>query len=134
MPMDRARYPADWEAISQRIRERADNRCEWCGAPNKHWIVRSPVEPRVYRVVTEGEERWPGRWVFVVLTVHHIGIDREDGTPGDPHDKHDCRDANLTALCQRCHLLADLPLHMANAAATRRRKRVEAGQREMVFP
>jgi 5-methylcytosine-specific restriction endonuclease McrA len=33
MPMDRTRYPKDWRAISLRIRERADWRCEWCGVP-----------------------------------------------------------------------------------------------------
>lgn len=34
-PENRARYPKDWPAISRRIRfERAQNRCEWCGAEN----------------------------------------------------------------------------------------------------
>ena len=37
-PELRALYPADWPAISRRIRfERAGNRCEWCGAAN-HWF------------------------------------------------------------------------------------------------
>lgn len=108
--MDRARYPTDWDAISRRVRERASWCCEWCGIANG--------------ATTE-------RGTRVVLTVHHIGIEREDGSPGDRHDKHDVRDANLVALCNRCHLLADLDIHMANAAATRRRKRVAAGQLEL---
>lgn len=33
-PERRGLYPADWLAISARIRERAGNRCEWCGARN----------------------------------------------------------------------------------------------------
>ena len=34
-PELRDRYPPDWPAISRRTRfERAENRCEWCGAEN----------------------------------------------------------------------------------------------------
>lgn len=33
-PENRARYPADWRAISLAIRRRAGNCCEWCGAQN----------------------------------------------------------------------------------------------------
>ncbi len=33
-PEMRALYPRDWPAISRRIRERAGNRCEECGAEN----------------------------------------------------------------------------------------------------
>ena len=116
MPMDRSRYPKDWEAISRRVRfERAGGKCEQCGAVN-------------------GEPH-PLTGSRVVLTVHHIGAPHPDGTPGDPHDKMDVRDENLIALCQRCHLLADLPIHMANAKATRQRKRDEqiaaSGQQRM---
>lgn len=64
------------------------------------------------------------RWVVIVLTVAHLGAPRDDGSPGDAHDKHDVRDANLAALCQKCHLGHDLPEHMKNAAATRRRKQL----------
>lgn len=32
--MQRELYPADWEAISKRIRARAGGRCEWCNAEN----------------------------------------------------------------------------------------------------
>jgi len=33
--MRRSDYPENWEEISERIRfERANNRCEWCGAEN----------------------------------------------------------------------------------------------------
>lgn len=42
---NRARYPADWKAISKAIRARADNRCEECGATNgePHPITASRV-------------------------------------------------------------------------------------------
>ena len=31
---NKSRYPKDWKAISARIRQRAGNRCEECGAEN----------------------------------------------------------------------------------------------------
>ena len=35
MPIDKSKYPPDWPAISSRIRfDRAQNRCEQCGAEN----------------------------------------------------------------------------------------------------
>lgn len=32
MPMDKSRYPENWDEISQYVRfERAKGKCEWCG-------------------------------------------------------------------------------------------------------
>jgi len=116
MPMDRSKYPPDWDDISRRIRfERAGNVCEWCGALN-------------------GQPH-PETGSKVMLTVHHIGIEKPDGTPGDRDDKMDCREENLAALCQRCHLAADFDMHQAKAARTRTVKKHEAaiaaGQRSL---
>jgi hypothetical protein len=117
MPFKRERYPANWKAISERIRfERAGNKCEWCGAENyqPHPITGSKV----------------------VLTVAHLGTPHADGTPGDKHDKQDVRDENLAALCQRCHLLYDIDEHIANAKVTRATKKraalSDAGQGELL--
>lgn len=145
MPFKRENYPADWNAISKRIRvDRAGGKCEQCGAPNGKEIVRSTVDASRYMVfdmvnavyTTPGgdwirmseipEEYDTEKYTLVVLTVHHKGVDYPDGTPGNMHDKMDCRGENLIALCQRCHLLADLPSHIANAKATRQRKKREA--------
>lgn len=104
--MERWRYPPDWEEISKRIRQRANGACEWCGAK-----AGEPIHGRA------GSK--------VILTVHHMGVPKPDGTPGDPHDKMDCREENLVALCQGCHLRADLPIHMVHARATRIRRRLE---------
>ncbi len=57
---------------------------------------------------------------IVVLTTAHVN-----------HDTTDNSDANLAALCQRCHLRHDAQYHASNAARTRRAKRVSAGQMEI---
>lgn len=126
---NRARYPKDWPAISQRIRVRAGHRCEFCGVPDKELGGRSPVGvwhkanptgtdglrltwPR------EGTEAWCSgydirqlRIVRIVLTVAHMD-----------HQPENCEDGNLKALCQRCHNRYDAPHRRKNAAATRRGK------------
>lgn len=111
MPVDWSRYPPHWKAISFAIRNREGWRCKWCGAANgqPHPVTGSRV----------------------VLTVAHLGTPHADGRPGDKHDKMDVRPENLAALCQRCHLNYDRDEHTANAAATRRRRKVEAGQQEL---
>lgn len=116
MPMRRDAYPADWEKISRKVREKAGWRCEACGVKNAAWIARQRDDRRIYRYCEPdfaGDQQWRPA-VRVVLSVHHIGIPHPDGTPGDPHDKMDVRDDNLVALCQRCHFLADIKLHVSN--------------------
>lgn len=140
MPIDYDRYPDNWLEISRAIREgRAGNKCEECGAPNGVAIARpyGAEDKWVPAHEAVGFEQYYRTPITVVLTVHHIGIDHEDGTPGNPDDKMDCRDDNLIALCNRCHLLADLDIHIANARKTRLHKKKEAariaGQLEFSF-
>jgi hypothetical protein len=130
--MNRSLYPDDWEAISLRIRnERAQGKCELCAAPNGLYIFRKLSDPGQWCLATNDEELyWRGEdynlnMVKVILTVHHIGVAKPDGTPGSPHDKMDCRDENLIALCQRCHLLADLPYHIEKRRLTMKKRRHE---------
>jgi len=33
-PENKDRYPKNWNAIRQKILQRANNKCEWCGAKN----------------------------------------------------------------------------------------------------
>lgn len=143
-PMKMKDYPKNWRAISYRIRfERAQGKCEQCGAPHDHTIVRSFKDPALYLVKIG--DRWhdtlngitfdsleavPSEFKFTdpircLLTVHHIGVPKEDGSPGDPRDKMDCRDENLIALCQLCHLRADAPLHAESRARYMARKKAQ---------
>lgn len=131
MGMNRDRYPRDWDEISKRIRyERAGGCCEWCSAPDRAYIRRRKSNPAEWRICTQdfaGDGQWY-RATRVILTVHHIGVPYPDGRPGNPHDKMDCREENLVALCNRCHLLADLSIRVAAAKRTRLRKKIEAAQ------
>jgi hypothetical protein len=126
--MNYSRYPADWKAISLRIRERDGQCCKWCGVPNGAIIRRlEDGESYVYygqhaELGSDFRATHPqGRqMVRIVLTVAHLN-----------HDTTDNRDENLAALCNRCHLRHDAQHHAKNAAATRRQRKIEAGQQEL---
>ncbi len=117
MPIKLERYPPNWKQISLAIRERAGNKCEWpgCEAVNHTLIYRDP----------NNREAWeycgPGKAIKVILTVAHL-----DHTP------QNCDPANLRAWCQYHHLKYDLAHHQANAAKTRRAKKIKAGQLELI--
>lgn len=84
-PCEKARYPKDWPAIRARIRERAGDKCEWCGAPNHELITRTPQGWFRHGSIEE-------KWVYIVCTTAHLN-----------HIPEDCRDENLAFLCQKCH-------------------------------
>src|SRR5688500_11152041 len=117
MPMDRTKYPADWERVSRLVRfERAGGRCEadLCDAPHGETILRSPAMPELWRREGDGEPvNHPEYYrVRVILTTTHLC----DCAPlcGNPD--------HLKALCQLHHLRLDAPQHARNAAATRARR------------
>jgi len=99
-PENRARYPADWKEISDRIRfERADGRCECTGQCGLEHSSRCRA--------VHGREH-PRTGSIVVLTTMHL-----DHTP------ENCDDENLMAGCQQCHNLYDAPMRRAGRAARR---------------
>lgn len=111
MPMDRSRYPDDWESIALDVKNAANWECQHCGRP-----CIQPGEEWGYFACEASSMGWgddldrPGRFV---LTVAHL-----DQDPGhnDP--------SNLRALCAPCHLRHDAPYREANSMA----KRERAGQ------
>jgi len=126
-PENRALYPVDWPAISQAIRQRAGRHCERCGIPDR--ALGGRKNGIWYRASPTGETTlgldWPrpGDWAWchrvglheylrivrIVLTVAHLD-----------HDPTNCDEANLQALCQRCHLNYDARHHHETALRTRR--------------
>ena len=81
MPMERWRYPKDWDEIAFRVKEEAGWRCEEC-----RMACRKPGEP------FDTHRR--------TLTVAHL-----DHTP------ENCERSNLRALCSACHLRYDAAQH-----------------------
>lgn len=134
MPMNRKLYPKNWKAISLAVRERAGWCCQWCGVKQgavgaRDYCDRWWDEDDIHGMQSDHGEALFGEFpkmTKIILTVHHIGIAKPDGRPGSTHDKMDCRDANLVALCQRCHLLADRPYHIKTRLRTLSRKKGEA--------
>jgi hypothetical protein len=77
MPMDRALYPADWDALALGVKGHFGWVCQKCRQP-----MRRPGEP------LDTHRR--------TLTIAHLD-----------HDRHNHTDARLTALCAPCHLRYD---------------------------
>ena len=102
-PENRARYPKDWKAIVERVRERSGDRCEG--------------SPRWPDCRAENGQPHPETGSKVVLTTAHL-----DHTP------ENCELENLRHWCQRCHLVYDIPHHAKSRAA---RKRAQADTKEL---
>jgi len=112
MPMNRALYPENWEAIALEIKEAANWTCQNCGRPCRRlgvswddfadWIFNkspawwSELEEEVY-------DNQTGEWGYVpkvqrfTLAVAHLN-----------HHPEDSRPENLKALCTPCHCRYDL--------------------------
>lgn len=114
---ERARYPADWPAIRDRIRARAGDCCEGCGIPN-HAVVsgdrRTMITGPLADTLSMSDLKDSG-WIRIICTVAHL-----DHTP------ENCADDNLRFWCQRCHNRYDAP----HRAAGRRRRAFEASGQE----
>lgn len=111
-PENRGRYPADWPAITKRIKvDRAQGRCECageCGRPAWHLEADQRCGNR------HGQPAL-GTGSVVVLTTAHLN-----------HQPEDCSDSNLKAMCQGCHLHYDRDHHAQTRAATRAAAEVTA--------
>ena len=112
MPMNPNDYPPDWPLIRARILDRAGDRCECEGECGRVHVGRCG------RRYGDRLEK-PGR--FVVLTTAHLwrGACSAHHAAGVKCGELE----HLKAMCQACHLAYDLPHHVANAKATRLRRR-----------
>jgi len=93
MPIDRTRYPDNWDEIARQVKDAADWTCQTCGK-----LCRRPGEP------FDTHQR--------TLTVHHDDGHPENGAP-----------ENMIAVCAPCHLQLDAQRHADHARITRRRAR-----------
>jgi hypothetical protein len=99
-PENRDRYPVDWPAISQAIKDRAGWRCECKGECGRGTHPRRCPNRHGRPAYATGST--------VVLTTAHL-----DHTP------ENCDPGNLRAMCQGCHLHYDLDHHAETRARTR---------------
>jgi hypothetical protein len=107
-------YPPAWKEVSLTIRvDRAGGQCECAGECGLHRTHPGP------RRCIEMNGR-PAVWAkgTVVLTVAHLCTCKP--LCADP--------AHLKAMCQRCHLRVDVPLHTRHMAESRRKAREALGQ------
>ena len=127
MPMDRSKYPENWEIISWNVRESQGWKCKFCGVRGGDIGYRDStgIFHRLYNItdtddtlMRDAEEYggvsipYDARKIKIVLTVAHLN-----------HDTEDNREENLVALCQKCHLRYDSEIHRKNRTVTRRRKK-----------
>lgn len=129
MPIDYNNYHPRWTLIRRLILKRANHECEKCYVKNHHIIERMPgtaffkyIEHDTRREI---EMRLAVGWkmtpllkdmklTYVVLTIAHLN-----------HDKMMNKFWNLSALCQRCHLLHDMEFHQAKRKETLEKRKLQ---------
>jgi 5-methylcytosine-specific restriction endonuclease McrA len=80
MPIDRERYPKNWNSIATSVKEAVGWRCQHC----QRLCLRSGEKP---------PELTRSEWTKATLSVHHANFTPESNQP-----------ENLIALCTPCHL------------------------------
>ena len=118
-------YPPNWRELSRQVRfVRAGGVCQGCGRPHGARLRCLPdgrwfdAAGHTWRDRRGRATRWPdllevarGRTTRVVLAAAHL-----DGNPANN------RLRNLRSLCQRCHVLHDVPHHTRQRWITYRRR------------
>lgn len=121
MPINYKEYPKDWKEIRNRILNRANHNCEFCGIPNYALIHRTGKGKNDWVYWPEGMESevWTLdglKCTKVILTIAHLDHDKTN---------HNVSDDRLAALCQKCHLQYDMARHVENR---KRNKAAKSGQ------
>ena len=123
-PENLRRYPGgspnsrEWKALRASILERAGNRCEQCGVPNRdighrsasrngEWVSHN--DPKNAKIAKQLRHLA----IKIILTIAHLDHTPENNDP-----------ANLKALCQLCHNRYDA----AHRAAGRKARKKGAGR------
>ena len=86
---NKTRYPKDWAAISRRIRRRAGDACEWCGAVNGE--PNPATGSRVVLTVAHLDhtpEHCSDDNLVALCQACHLGYDRERHEANRQLNKH----------------------------------------------
>jgi hypothetical protein len=129
-------YSPEWQAIRERVRARAGNKCEECGVEN-HALGGRLRDGTFLKARPTGDNglhlTWPalGSWdwcggdepvmlriIRIVCTVAHLDSRLVDHS-----------DDNLRFWCQRCHNRHDMKSRQENATITRHEK---VGQLDLI--
>ena len=132
MPINRALYDPNWEAISNRIRfDRAGGRCESCGVAhgavgardaNGQWRNQAEIEALAPAALGELYPDLESRQLITIYlqTSHH---DRDPSNNGE---------FNLAAYCQACHLAHDRYDNWQRRRRNQQQRQARAGQLELI--
>jgi len=103
-------YKTDqWFEAREKIKARAEDRCERCSAKNGSWIVRDSTRRGYTTITAKDAAALKARGELVVLI--QCGCCHRYPVP--PMDYEPC---NLMWLCRGCHLRNDRPLHRRSRA------------------
>jgi hypothetical protein len=131
MPMDRSRYPKNWNAIALQVKSEANWQCQDCGKPCRRpkqspedyvdWLLETFPDWgfELYDEIHDEEHGviWLTRLGRYTLTVAHLDQDPANNDP-----------KNLRALCNVCHLRYDAIPHARSRRRNRRAKLEADGQ------
>lgn len=108
MPMDRSRYPADWERRALAVKEAAGWACEKCGRPCRRTAGKNkePIGPFVIRLL---KSLCFAPWDRPVAMAQEALLNPQRYTLTTAHPHHDPEnpEAELRAWCAPCHLQHD---------------------------
>mgnify|MGYP001154917311 CR=1 FL=1 len=115
MPMERERYPDNWEEIALNVKREADWKCQRCGRQCRLQGITIAEWLELARDCPDYEEKksHPHRWTMSVAHLNH-----------DPENPN----AELEAMCSACHLRYDAKMHAQTAKRNRRQRLENAGQ------
>lgn len=101
MPMDRSRYPKNWDEIAFKIKSEVSWRCEGCDRPcripkesDSELIERICALPNWVEDLADEDKLKLARFTLTVAHLDHI--------------PENCARTNLKALCSVCHCRMDL--------------------------
>lgn len=128
MPMDKARYPQNWNAIATAIKDKAGWTCEFCGKP-----CRRQGE-KVFAFLCRIDDAWIEKMVDDDSDEDEVKLKPQRFTLTVAHlDQNPANNApeNLKALCSPCHLQHDANFLMFNRM--RHQERLGQGVLEGVY-